>query len=159
MRRGGAAAVAPAPRPSPDRHAVVFECHHPLAGEAIRPQDARRVAQMRRIGHASLRKWGLRRVADEALLIISELVTNAIENGRGSSVGFSISYTGAIVRIEVADGSHDRPCVRRRGGLYDESGRGLVLIEAIASSWGTSEDGTRTWCELRISEAEQGEPV
>ncbi|MEU3597151.1 ATP-binding protein [Streptomyces sp. NPDC006798] len=125
----------------------------------MRPGDARRVSQMRRIGRAALRSWGLRQAVDSAELIISELVTNAIENGSGSSVGFSISYAGATVRIEVADGSHSRPRVRRRGDSYDEHGRGMVLIEYLASAWGTSEDGTRTWCELRIAEAGQGEPA
>ncbi|MQS39437.1 ATP-binding protein, partial [Streptomyces katsurahamanus] len=152
LSRGAEPAVGFPPRPPAGRHAAVFECHNPGDGEGVRPQDARRVAQMRRIGRAALRKWGFHRAVDDAELIISELVTNAIENGSGCSVGFSISYSGATVRIEVADGSHSRPQVRR-GGLYEEGGRGMVLIEYLASAWGTSEDGTRTWCELQVGEA------
>ncbi|MER5494264.1 ATP-binding protein [Streptomyces sp. NPDC002490] len=152
------AVVSPASRPIAEHHAVVFECRR-VDGQAIRPQDARHVAQMRRIGRMSLHQWGLRQVVDDALLIISELVTNAIENGEGTAVGFSISYSGTTVRIEVADGSHDRPCVRSQSGTYEERGRGLVLVESIASSWGASEDGTRTWCELQVAEGWQGEPA
>ncbi|MEV3872247.1 ATP-binding protein [Streptomyces sp. NPDC049906] len=159
LRGDVAAVVNPAPRPIAEHHAVVFECRHPVDGEAICPQDARHVAQMRRVGRVSLRQWGLWQVVDDALLIISELVTNAIENGEGTSVGFSISYSGATVRIEVADGSHDRPCVRSQSGTYEERGRGLLLVESIASAWGTSEDGTRTWCELQVAEDRQGEPT
>ncbi|MFI1887795.1 ATP-binding protein [Streptomyces jumonjinensis] len=129
-----------------------------MVGEQMRPGDARRVSQMRRIGRAALRNWGLRQAVDSAELIISELVTNAIENGSGCSVGFSISYAGTTVRIEVADGSHSRPRVSRRGDPYEEHGRGMVLIEYLASAWGTSEDGTRTWCELRVGEERDGEP-
>ncbi|MGV9312111.1 ATP-binding protein [Streptomyces sp. NPDC003691] len=124
----------------------------------MRPGDARRVSQMRRIGRAALRSWGLVQAVDSAELIISELVTNAIENGSGSSVGFSISYAGTTVRIEVADGSRSRPRVRRQADPYEEGGRGMVLIEHLASAWGTSEDGTRTWCELPACEERDGEP-
>ncbi|QDY78150.1 ATP-binding protein [Streptomyces qinzhouensis] len=158
LSRGVPTAVVSAPRPPTARHAAVFECHNPADGEEVRPQDARRVSQIRRIGRAALRKWGFHGAVDDAELIISELVTNAIENGSGCSVGFSISCVGTTVRIEVADGSHSRPQVRRRGGLYEEGGRGLVLIEHLASAWGTSEDGTRTWCELQLGEDLEGEP-
>ncbi|MQS35924.1 ATP-binding protein [Streptomyces katsurahamanus] len=135
-------------RPSAGCHTVEFECGHPAVGESISPQDARRVSQMRRIGRAALRRWGFHRTVDEAELVISELITNAIQNGCGS-VGFSVSFEGATVRIEVTDGSTSQPSVRRQHDLYAESGRGMLLVDQIASRWGTSADGTRTRCELQ----------
>ena len=142
-------------RAAAGRRVVSFECVRRSAGEALRPEDARRVAQMRRLGCASLRYWGFDAVAESAELLISELVTNALQHGRGTSVGFSISCDGATVRIEVEDDSPER-AIHQQPALEAESGRGMWLVTEIADAWGTSPDGKRTWCELEVPADETG---
>lgn len=132
------------------RRVVFFECDRPPEGEAPRPEDARRVAQMRRLGCAFLRFWGFDEVGESAALLISELVTNAIQHGRGTSVRFAISFDETTVRIEVDDGSPELPHICRKPAPDAESGRGMLLVAEIADAWGTSADGKRTWCELRV---------
>ncbi|MGW0822539.1 ATP-binding protein [Streptomyces sp. NPDC002845] len=151
---GEALPAADRPRMA-DGAAVSFECIGRGYGGSLKPEHAAWVPRLRRIGRAKLRYWGPEELVDPAALVISELVTNALEHGAGTEIGFSISYTPdglhGVVRIEVDDGSSELP---RPGtaGLDEECGRGLLLVEAIASecggSWGTSNGGTRTWCTL-----------
>jgi anti-sigma regulatory factor (Ser/Thr protein kinase) len=98
---------------------------------------------------AWLRYWGFIELIDTALILISELTTNALKHGRGEEIGFSITYRHGQVWLEVVDGSPGTPVVRS-AGPDEESGRGMLLVSALADSWGTSEDGTRTWCALRV---------
>jgi hypothetical protein len=52
--------------------------------------------------------------------------------------------------VEVSDGSHELPRPRRVGPDA-EGGRGLALVDALASDWGTTttDDGKIVWFELR----------
>jgi anti-sigma regulatory factor (Ser/Thr protein kinase) len=109
--------------------------------------DLRRVGQMRRISEAHLRLWGLESCIETALLLVSELVTNAVVHGRGE-VEFVLSYRDGVVCIEVRDASPARPRARRPAP-DEEHGRGLLLVTALAGAWGTSQDGTCTWCTIR----------
>lgn len=110
-----------------------------------------RVGQMRRIAAAHLRHWHLTVLTDDVVLAISELVTNAIQHAEGNPVGLRMQRGAHELRIEVTDGSAT-PARRRHAGQADESGRGLQLVNAIAKEWGTSADGTMTWCSLAIPE-------
>ncbi|MFI1359537.1 ATP-binding protein [Streptomyces sp. NPDC020898] len=109
-----------------------------------------RVRQLRRIGAAHLRLWGLNCCVDTANLLISELVTNAVRYGT-ENISISVSYWKGEVRIEVSDGSPDRPEVKRPE-VDEESGRGMLIVEALSEDWGTSPDGTRTWCTIAVPE-------
>jgi anti-sigma regulatory factor (Ser/Thr protein kinase) len=140
--------IARWPVPEPHGVVVAFECSRHMIDGLLSTRDARRVGEMRRIGLAWLRYWGLAELIDTALILISELVTNALKHGKGEEIGFSISYRYGQVRFEVMDGSPGTPVIRSTGP-DEESGRGMLLVSALADSWGTSEDGTRTWCALR----------
>ncbi|WP_247197181.1 ATP-binding protein [Streptomyces sp. GESEQ-35] len=94
---------------------------------------------MRRITRAQLRHWDLTTLADDATLVVSELVTNAIKHGRGTPVGVRVRRSVYELRIEVTDGS-PTPARLRSAGMADESGRGLLLVAAIAKEWGVSPD-------------------
>ncbi|MGW7004168.1 ATP-binding protein [Streptomyces sp. NPDC054933] len=110
-----------------------------------------RVAQMRRITRAHLHHWGLTDLTDNAALLVSELVTNAIRHGQGHPVGLRVVQSARELRIEVTDGN-PTPARPRSAGITDESGRGLLLVAALAQDWGVSPDSRTTWCSLPIPE-------
>ena len=94
-----------------------------------------------------LRSWGFREPdwLDQAKVIASELVTNAIRHG-GGCLFLDLQANGDLVTIGAADGSATVP--RRRDA--EGGGRGLALIEALALRWGVHdhEDGKRVWAQL-----------
>jgi anti-sigma regulatory factor (Ser/Thr protein kinase) len=73
-------------------------------------------------------------VLDDALLVTSELVTNAHRYGRGL-VELWLTLSDDEVRLEVLDRSPNEP-ERRDGSVDAEGGRGLMIVDAIASDWG-----------------------
>jgi hypothetical protein len=77
----------------------------------------------------TLFSWGLGWYADEAELIISELIANAVRHGEGPAES-RISYGGCYLHIEVHDDGPGRP-VWREAGAEEESGRGLAVIEGV----------------------------
>ena len=91
---------------------------------------------------------------DKVALSVSELATNAImhtPSGDGGQLTIGILARGYGVRAEVTnDGTMvTKPCVRR--DFDAESGRGILIIEALADSWGVIEQsGTTTvWVEFQ----------
>jgi anti-sigma regulatory factor (Ser/Thr protein kinase) len=97
---------------------------------------------------AGLRYWGWPGLIESAELLVTELVTNALEHGLGD-VGLRVYLTETHLLIEVRDGSHQLP-VLREAAPDDENGRGLFLVRAIADAWGVSSDGMTTWCSLPL---------
>ncbi|CAM5378116.1 ATP-binding protein [Streptomyces hirsutus] len=117
--------------------------------------DMLRVAEMRRLTRNLLIKEGLSRFADDAVLVVSELVTNAVQHSHGREVTLALSLYNGYLRINVHDGVCGHRPTPGRACDEDEHGRGLLLVQAIASarrgSWGVSDDGTSTWCELALA--------
>jgi anti-sigma regulatory factor (Ser/Thr protein kinase) len=97
-------------------------------------------------------------LADTAVLLTSELVTNSLRHSASGHEGGTISVAVAqslgsdgvpdLVRVEVTDdGSDDLPA-QRLHGHDDESGYGLQLVDTLAFRWGCRRDGsgaTTTW--------------
>ncbi|MCC8478524.1 hypothetical protein C6W96_22050 [Streptomyces sp. CS149] len=84
-----------------------------------------------------LRSWGL--PLEDASLVIGELATNAALHGYvpGRDFRITLSVYGDVLRIEVADTRGDRLPEKRDPDAESESGRGLLLVEALSVRWGT----------------------
>jgi serine phosphatase RsbU (regulator of sigma subunit)/anti-sigma regulatory factor (Ser/Thr protein kinase) len=97
------------------------------------PPEVASVAAARRFVGETLRNWGVDEV-DDAMLLTSELVTNAIVHA-GTEVEVVCETLGGQVRVEV----HDRHQARRIPVPGDQvSGRGLLFPETLAISWGVT---------------------
>jgi anti-sigma regulatory factor (Ser/Thr protein kinase) len=89
-------------------------------------------------------------VHDEALLLVSELVTNAVVYG-APPIKLKVSCNGSEgLEVRVSDGS-DRLPERREAGALAEGGRGLFLVDSLSSRWGVeaTEAGKEVWFALR----------
>lgn len=122
---------------------------HELSVRLPRAASAAAVARRAVDGHLAGALPG-RRVA-ELKLVVSELVTNAFLHGRGD-ITLRLQLDGSIVRSEIVDqgGGFERE-VRERGP-DDVGGRGLVIVEALASRWGIHEGTTHVWLEIDLDD-------
>jgi anti-sigma regulatory factor (Ser/Thr protein kinase) len=87
-----------------------------------------------------------------AQLLVSELVTNAVVHGR-EPIGLRISRDQGMLRVEVSDGgAQTAQLIQLVPDPDAEAGRGLFLLNALSSAWGTIPAGRRgpktTWFEL-----------
>lgn len=124
-------------------------------GQPLVRMDTLQVAQMRRLTLTHLVEEGLSCFADDVVLVVSELVTNAVQHSHGREITLTLSLRNGYLRVKVHDGvtSHRptpwKPCDE------DEHGRGLLMVQAIAGarrgSWGVSDDGASTWCEMALA--------
>ncbi len=96
-----------------------------------------------------LRRWGLDDLVDDAELVLSELVANASAYGDGPVV-VALRPVDGGVRIEVCDEAHGEVHVVQ-GAIDRPSGRGLLIVDALASRWGVdqADDHKAVWAELR----------
>ena len=96
-----------------------------------------------------LRRWHLDSAVESAELLISELVTNAVVHA-GTEVQIVIEASEDKVHVEVIDLNRRQPVHRLTP--YDDlqTGRGLTLLEGVASAWGvrTLERGKSVWFEI-----------
>lgn len=89
---------------------------------------------------------------DDALLLISELVTNAVLHG-GPPILLGIECDGDVLRVRVRDGSPVVPSPRQ-AGPDAEGGRGMTLVELLTNTWGVTPvadehgAGKQVWFEL-----------
>lgn len=121
-----------------------------------------RLALPRTAESGSLARAALRRLLDDAgveqdvretaVLLATELVTNAVEHGGGSSY-LDATVRPDAVRLEVSDESPTLPAPSESLTDLDERGRGLLLIAALASRWGADrrDRGKTVWCEIALA--------
>jgi anti-sigma regulatory factor (Ser/Thr protein kinase) len=91
----------------------------------------------------------------EVVLIVSELLTNALLHSGTTEISLNITVRDGSLHIAVGDGMPGA-AEPREAGEGAESGRGLALVEALVEesggAWGTSADGATTWCHLMVPE-------
>ncbi|MGA5551601.1 ATP-binding protein [Streptomyces pseudogriseolus] len=109
----------------------------PVRNVSLQLSSTPRSARLARLlATEQLRTWGL--PAHPAELIVGELAANAVTHGRVSGRDFRLLLyvVGDTLRIEVTDTRGDRlPCPQHSADDA-ESGRGLLLVEALADRWG-----------------------
>ena len=91
---------------------------------------------------------GWREQVDTAVLLVSELVTNSVRHAHGPCA-LVVSFAGDVVELCVEDGDPSPP-KPRPARILDESGRGFVLVDALADDWGVRpfQGGKATWFAL-----------
>jgi hypothetical protein len=98
-----------------------------------------------------LTSWHVSHLEETAVLFVSELVTNAVQHvcTGGSMLALRLEAAGTSLRIEVHDADSHWPQPGTPSGL-DESGFGLVIVDALANKWGVTETATgkAVWAEL-----------
>jgi anti-sigma regulatory factor (Ser/Thr protein kinase) len=116
---------------------------HDTETTAVWPPTRKSVAPARHRLRGQLHSWGLSGLADCAVLVLSELLTNALEHAGASAhpLRTRVIREGDTVRIEVHDSGGGRPQLRS-AAAEDEDGRGLALVEALTRGrWGVSREG------------------
>lgn len=104
------------------------------------PADAQAAGLARAAVRERLRAWGLEDFLDTAVLLTSEVVTNAILHTASTPV-LRIAREGAVVLVTVIDGSSVPP-ERRLHSATATTGRGVELLEQLADGWGWRPSGS-----------------
>jgi anti-sigma regulatory factor (Ser/Thr protein kinase) len=103
----------------------------------------------RRFVAEALRGWGVPEpIVEVSVLVTSELVANAVNHA--APPGFlQVRADSERVRIEVSDASEREPRMVRPGAAA-AGGRGLLLIDRLATRWGWAArpPGKIVWCEV-----------
>jgi anti-sigma regulatory factor (Ser/Thr protein kinase) len=113
------------------------------------PPDPAVLTSARSFAADRLRAMGLSEVQDDVQLLLTELITNVIIHAR-TDFQVRVESSGDGVRVEVIDGNPTMPAAGTLapGAL---SGRGLTLVESVASRWGAQHkkgDGKTVWFEV-----------
>ncbi len=84
---------------------------------------------------------------DDAELMLSEVVTNAVRHQSDGKIEITAVLRGSALRVSVTDDSREVPVAR--SGTDAANGRGLFLIETLATRWGWAplENGKVVWFE------------
>jgi two-component sensor histidine kinase len=112
------------------------------------PLASQNVAVARRIVHQLLVGWSAELFIDDALLLLSELVSNVLRHVAGRApMRVELTLAGPVLRVAVLDHSTAPPVQR---DATASGGYGLQLIAALSKTWGshTHPDGKRVWFEL-----------
>lgn len=128
----------------------------PTAEFTQRFSATRRGARVaRHLAVQQLDGWGVPyggHLSDSAELIVAELTANAVTHARVQGRDFELCLTLSpmTLRIEVSDARGDREPSPRPPAPDSETGRGLLLVDALATKWGTADRvvGKTVWAEL-----------
>ncbi|MFF8840668.1 SpoIIE family protein phosphatase [Streptomyces sp. NPDC015130] len=123
----------------------------PRIHQYIHQADPQGLSDARAAVGQALRDWGLPELADDAELLTGELLVNVLLHTEGGAVLTLEVLPEPVrrVRLSVQDRSSAWPR-RRTPGEAATSGRGLLLLDALASRWGVEPrgEGKAVWCEI-----------
>jgi hypothetical protein len=104
--------------------------------------DAGALRAARAFTAATLHRWGVEERSDDIVVVVSELLTNALRHACPAApswprrpVRLGLLQPGPAVVCAVSDPSDQVP-VPREPGLCDETGRGLHVVESLSDDWG-----------------------
>ncbi len=110
---------------------------NPIRNFTVQLSPTPRGARLARLlATEQLRTWAL--PLDPARQIVAELATNAATHSRvpGRDFRLTLYVVGGVLRIEVTDTRDDRPPRPQDPTPDEESGRGLLIVAALADRWG-----------------------
>jgi anti-sigma regulatory factor (Ser/Thr protein kinase) len=109
------------------------------------------IPEARAFVRETLFRWGETSVVDNALLVTSELCTNAVLHGSGR-IDIFVTLNPDALRIAVVDDGRRTPeRWPKQVATPTLGGRGLRIVDALASTWGNNFDPTgrtRVWAEM-----------
>lgn len=113
------------------------------------PQMPSSVRAARAMATEACLRWQLPGLAEAAALVVSELVTNAVRHAQ-TPIELTINRARRYLHVAVRDYSRQPPRLIGPEGEAMPGGRGLLIVEAAASSWGYTllPDGKVTWASL-----------
>ena len=114
---------------APPRPAELQGCQVRLTAVPAAPGQARCQVQ------AAIWSWAVGVDEDVAVLLTSELVTNAITHQAGRTITLAITCSPGQLRVDVHDPSWTLPTLLP-ASAGDETGRGLALVDTLADEWG-----------------------
>lgn len=129
----------------------------PYLREAFYRRERRSIPSVRKFAREVLVDWACEDRADDVVLCVSELATNALLHGvppgRGFRVHLCLERVDGLIRVEPHDSGDGE--VRAAAGVPGpgaEGGRGLLLVAAVADRWGVGErnPGKVVWCEFAV---------
>lgn len=108
--------------------------------------------------------WGLESELDNVLLVVSELVTNAVLHARcgpGRQVALTLIREPGRIRVEVRDAGDGEPRPRKGIPFTEEHGRGLAVVEELAADWGVTREvvGKTVWATVAVGDRRTGDGV
>lgn len=155
-QRGSATAARWMPVSEGEQTLEVIELFGDPTEEEVRlPSRPESAATARRLTQCVvLRQWALSaQTAEHAVLLVSELVGNAVRHTGARVFGLRMLRRRGWIRIEVRDPSRGLPCLMPVQEL-DTSGRGLFLVDKLSDRWGVDllPRGKTTWFEMRVTD-------
>jgi serine phosphatase RsbU (regulator of sigma subunit)/anti-sigma regulatory factor (Ser/Thr protein kinase) len=131
------------------RHDGLDEVHRPpVASSLVDRADPRAARRAREFISGVLGEWRLDELRETTVLLVSEVVTNALRH-TGGEVELTMCRLPGRLRVEVADDVSTEPR-DRDADLLDEAGRGVPLLDGFSDRWGTAPrgEGKIVWFEL-----------
>nr|WP_311203334.1 ATP-binding protein [Streptomyces gossypii] len=145
------------PERSPDGSplALLEVVGDPTVREVRLPNRPQSASTARRLAQAVMElRWSLpEEPTEQTVLLVSELVGNAVRHTGAHVFGLRMQKRRGWIRVEVRDPSRGLPCLLPVHDM-DTSGRGLFLVNTLADRWGVDllPRGKNTWFEMRVPE-------
>ncbi|MEV7725801.1 ATP-binding protein [Streptomyces sp. NPDC087917] len=156
QRGGGASAVRLTAAVEDEQGLRALELYgNPAEAEVTLPSMPESAGTARRLTQSVvIRLWGLSpQTAEHTVLLVSELVGNAVRHTGARSFGLRMLRRRGWIRVEVRDPSRGLPCLMPVHEM-DTTGRGLFLVDKLSDRWGADllPRGKITWFEMRVAD-------